>query len=170
MKILWTHFQSSLIARLIVRFLMTMLPCFVSYKVFVAVISDLIPGQPFYGYRWTDWLIWSFNWRECLFITIVSVLFFCIGYVIFKRLSNYQLICWGGLLGIYVALYSYDFIVPAFEHAMDLIIPFGRNKLMDTFLGVLGLILLLIVPLALAWLIGALGCRFKKGGNEGISP
>lgn len=160
------HAFSNLANGLIARFFMTMLPCFVTYKIVIAVISNNIPGEPFYGYMWADWLKWIVDWREFLYIALAVLIVFCIGFVILKKLSNTLLVCWSGLLGLYVALLSYNFIVPALEHAMDSIIAFGTNRLVDTVLGILGLVLLLVAPLVLAWLLGMLGRWIKNRGKN----
>lgn len=151
--------QDFKITHLIIRLLTVSLSSFFAFKGFVAIISDEIPAQPFYGYKYTNWMAWIIDWRELLVILLVTIFFFGLGHFILRKLSNILLAFWGGFLGIYIALVSYDFVVTKIESVMEYIIPFGKNKFADTVLGLLGIVFILLIPLLLAWMLAAISRR-----------
>lgn len=82
---------------------------FITYKLTVVTFSGAIPGDPFYGFRAYDWVIWILDGAELGYILAALLIEYGLLYRVTRRLSLWRLAAWGGVLGPYFAWLLFPF-------------------------------------------------------------
>ena len=85
------------------RLLLAVVSSVIAYKLAVVVGADAIPGQPFYGYTFSEWLSWITLPNESLYVLVMTLFFYAAAFLAVRRLTKLQLSIWGILLGLYTA-------------------------------------------------------------------
>lgn len=155
-------------ARFSTGFLTAVLPCFITFKTLVGLreYPDSYPGEPLNRFTMAQWWSWVVDWHAIAAVALVTLAFFAIGFRLFRSLPSILIILWGGLLGAYAALISFDMVVPALDRMGDWVSQLvGENKLVGKGIGIVEIALALTAPLGVAWLLGFLD-RWIRGPGQ----
>jgi hypothetical protein len=152
------------------RLLLAVVSSVIAHKLVVVASADAIPGQPFYGYTFSEWLSWITLPSESLYVLVMTLFFYAAAFLAVKRLTKLQLSIWGIFLGLYTAwMFSPFDYSSTLERGVERLLPvdIGGAGTVAIACAMLGL-LAVVIPLALSWLIGGVGLFFgcrNSGGS-----
>lgn len=121
----------------------------VASKVTVAAFAARIPGQPFHGFEFRDWVLWIVRPSEVGFVLAILLVEYGLLYFVTSRLSIGRLIGWGAVMGSYVAITLFPFDLLA--RVDDLPVQYWPRGLVGAALELM--VFFFIVPLVFALLL-----------------